>query len=112
MMQSEVEHQEFHTEEAAVKSLRVMKKRHRGWPLSAGRRMKQKKRTRGDCGYQGKWAATCRKVSRHAAVAWRKRNLSRKIQTQVNCGPRQELGAAEIMMIRHTGVAWCKKGVR
>jgi hypothetical protein len=80
MMEAKVERQEVPTEDSAAKSFRIMKKLHRGRCLAAGRHMKPKKLTRGDCGCQGKLAATCRKVSHHAAVAWRKRSLSRNIR--------------------------------
>jgi hypothetical protein len=51
-------------------------------------------------------------VSRRAAVAWHKRNISRKIQTHENCGSLRKLTVAgRKMMTRHTRVAWCKRGV-
>jgi hypothetical protein len=40
-----------------------------------------------------KLAAACRKVSRHATVAWRKRKLFRRSGIQGNFGPRKELTA-------------------
>jgi hypothetical protein len=43
-------------------------------------------------------AATCRKVSYHAAVSWHKGNVSRKIQTQGICGPQKELALASTKM--------------
>jgi hypothetical protein len=49
--------------------------------------------------------AACRKVSRCAAVAWRRRNIFRDIRTQGNCGPRQELGAAGIRVNLHAKLA-------
>jgi hypothetical protein len=93
-MESEVERREVPTEEAAVKSSRTMKKRHRGRRMAAGRRGKPMELTRRDCGSRGLLAAACRKVSRRATVAWRKRYVSRKIRTQGSCGPRQKLAAA------------------
>jgi hypothetical protein len=60
--------QEVSKEEATVRSLKIMKKQHR----------KPKKLTQGDCGSWGMLVATCRKVSRHAAVAWHKRGIVRK----------------------------------
>jgi hypothetical protein len=98
-------------EEAAAKTSRIIKKRHRGWHLAAGRSVKPKKLTRGDCGSQGKLAATRSKVSRHAAVAWRKRNLSRKIRTRGNCGSLRKLTVAGRKMICCARVARCKTGV-
>jgi hypothetical protein len=71
-----------------------MKKHHTGWHQAAERGGEPKELTQVDCGCWRKLAATCRKVSHHAAVAWRKRNVIRKIQTQGNCGPWKELAAA------------------
>jgi hypothetical protein len=76
-MKSEVEHREVPTIEAAVKSSEAMKKRHRGRHLAAGRLGEPKELARGDRGSGRKLAAACRKVSRRARVAWRKRNIVR-----------------------------------
>jgi hypothetical protein len=51
-----------------------------------------------------KLAEACRKVSRRATVAWRKRNIFRKTLTQANCGPRQELATGR-NITRRAGVA-------
>jgi hypothetical protein len=91
-MESGAERQMVPTEGAARKSSGITKKRHSGRRMAAGRRAKPKKPTRGDCGSRGRFVAACRKVSRRAAVAWRRRNIFRDIGTQGNCGPRQELG--------------------
>jgi hypothetical protein len=88
-MESESEHREVPNENAVVKPVRGRKKRHRGPKQAAGRRGEPKELTRGDCGSRKKLAAACRKVSRHATVAWRKRNIFRKSWTQANCGPRK-----------------------
>jgi hypothetical protein len=53
-MKAVVEHQEVPMEEAAVKSLATMKKRHRGWHLAAGRREEPKELIRGECGSRRK----------------------------------------------------------
>jgi hypothetical protein len=90
-MESEVDHREVPTKETAVKFSGTMKKQHRGQHLAAGQCGEPKQLTRGDCGSWRKLAATCRKVSRHAAVAQCKGNIFRKIWTQVNYGPRSEL---------------------
>jgi hypothetical protein len=71
--ESEVEHRNAPTEEAAVKSSGAMKKRHRSRHLAAGGRGEPKELTRGDGGSRRKLAAACRKVSRRARMAWRKR---------------------------------------
>jgi hypothetical protein len=104
-MEAVAEHQEVPAEEAAVKSSGKMKKRHRGRYLAAGRRGEPNELTRQDCGSRRKLAAACRKVSRHAAVIWRKKNVFRKIRTQGNCGPRKELAAAGRKTTHHAEVA-------
>jgi hypothetical protein len=68
-------HQQVPMEDAIVKPIGGRKKWHRGRHLAAGCRREPKELTRGDCGSQRKLAATCRKVSRHARVAWCKRNI-------------------------------------
>lgn len=107
-MESGMERREVPTEMAAVNSLGAMKKQHRGRRVTAGQRGEPKELSRGDCGSQRKLAAACRKVSRHAAVAWRKRNLSRNIRTQRNHGPRKELAAAVGKTTRCARVAQLK----
>jgi hypothetical protein len=99
-MESDVEHLEVSTEEAAVKSSGIMKKRQMGRHLAAGRRGEPKELTRGDCGSRRKLAADCRKVSRRATVARHKGNVFRKIRTQGNCGLRKEFAAAGRKMTR------------
>jgi hypothetical protein len=98
-------HEEFRTEDAAAKPSGTMKKRHRGRHLAVGRLGKQKDLPRGDCGTRRKLAATCRKMPRCAAVAWRKGNVFRKIRTQGNCRPRNELAPAGIRMTHIAKVA-------
>jgi hypothetical protein len=66
-------------------------------------------RTRGNSGSRRKSAAACRKVSRRAKVAWRKRKLVRRIGTQENCGPRKEFSSAGIRMTHSAKVAWLKE---
>jgi hypothetical protein len=63
--------------------------------------------TRRNCGSRRNLAAACRKVSRRATVAWRKRNAFRKIWTEVNCGPRSTLAAS-----RQVDDPQCKNGTR
>jgi hypothetical protein len=93
-MKAVAEHQEVPMEEAVVKSSGTMKKRHRGRHRAAERRGDPKKLNRGECGSRTKFAAACRKVSRRAALARRKRNFFRKIRTEENCGQRKKLTAA------------------
>jgi hypothetical protein len=94
MMQSAEEHQEVPREDAAVKPVRGRKRRHRGRKEAAGRHGDPKELTRGDCGSRKKLAAACRKPSRRATVAWRKRNVFRKCWTHGNCGLRKEVTAS------------------
>jgi hypothetical protein len=103
-LDSESEHREVPNEDAVVKPVRGRKKRHRGRKQAEGRRGEPEELTRGDCGFRKKLAAACRKVSRHATVAWRKRNIFRISWTQAICGPRQELAAGR-NMTRRAGVA-------
>jgi hypothetical protein len=81
-MQFVVEHQEVPKDDAIVKPVKARRKRRRGRKLTAGRRGEPKELTRGDCGSERKLAASYRKMSRHSAVAQRKRNVIRKIGTQ------------------------------
>jgi hypothetical protein len=89
-------------EEAAVKSLGARKKRHRGRKLAA----KATQRAKGS-DLRRKLADACRKVSHHAAVGPRKRNVFKKIQTQGNCGPQEELATVCRRMTHSTKVARC-----
>jgi hypothetical protein len=101
MMQSMEEHRDILTQDAVVMPVGEPRKRRRVRNLAAKSHQKRKERTRGNCG------TTCRKkVSRHATVAWRKRNLFRKIWTKVNCGPRSTLAAASRKITRSAKVAW------
>jgi hypothetical protein len=89
MMQSTEEHQEIPKGEAAVMPVGEPRKRRRVRNLAAVRRQKQKERIRTSCESKRRSTVACRKVSRRAKVAWRKRNLFRTVQTQRNCGLRK-----------------------
>jgi ElaB/YqjD/DUF883 family membrane-anchored ribosome-binding protein len=78
MMQSAEEHREVPREDATVIPVRGRKRWHRGRKQAAGRHGEPKELTRGDHGSRKMLAAACRKASRRAAVAWRKRNVFRK----------------------------------
>jgi hypothetical protein len=93
-IENEVERREVPTEEASVKSSGITKKRHRGRHIAAGRRREPKELTQRDWGSRGKLAAACRKVSRRAAVAWRKRNIFKTIRTRGNGGSRRKSSVA------------------
>jgi hypothetical protein len=87
MMQSTEEDQEIPKGEAAAMLVGEPRKRCRVRNMAVERRQKRKERTRGNRGSRRKLAAACRKVSRPAKVAWRKRKLVRRSGTQENCGP-------------------------
>jgi hypothetical protein len=84
-MQSIEELQEIPKEEATVMSVGEPRKRHRVCNLASECCQKRKERIRGNRGSRRKSPAACRKVSRHAKVAWCKRNLFRKIQILEKC---------------------------
>jgi hypothetical protein len=87
------------------------RKRRRVQNLAAERRQKRKENTQGNRGSRKKLATTCRKVSRCAKVAWRKRNLLRKVQTQRKCGPRKKLAVASRNVPRRAKLAWPKRNM-
>jgi hypothetical protein len=103
-LESESEHREVPNEDAVLEPAKGRKMRRRGRKQAAGRRGEPKELTVGECGSRKQLAAACRKVSRRATVAWRKRNIFRKSRTQGNCGPRQELAAGR-NMTRRAGMA-------
>jgi hypothetical protein len=106
MMQSVEEHQDIPTEDVAVMPVRELRKWRRVWKLAAERRQKPKKRTGGCCRSRKRVKVACRKkVSRHATVARRKRNVFGKIWTEVNCGPWSALAATGRRMTCHAKVA-------
>jgi C1A family cysteine protease len=72
---------------------------------------KMKESTQGKSGCRRKSAATCRKVSRHAKVAWQKRNLIRNVQTQMNCGACKKFVATGSKMTHCAKVAWRKGNI-
>jgi hypothetical protein len=67
--------------EAALMPVGEPKKQRRVCNLASKRRQKRKERTRGYRGSRRKLTAVCKRVSRRAKVAWRKRNLFRNVQT-------------------------------
>jgi hypothetical protein len=90
-MQSVEEYQEIPMEDAAVMPVGGLRKRRRDRKLAAGRRQKPNRRIQANCESKRRSAAACRKVSRRARVAWRKRNVFRRFETQINYGPRKRL---------------------
>jgi hypothetical protein len=100
MMQSAEEHQEVPRENAVVIPVRGRKRRRRGRKKAAGRRGEPKELNRGDCGSWKELAAACRKASRRATVAWRKRNVFRKSWTCGYCGLQKEVTASRKKVTR------------
>jgi hypothetical protein len=99
---TEAMHRKVPMKDAVVKPVGGRKKRQRGRHISAGRLGKPKELTRGDCGSRGKLAAACRKVSRCAAVAWRKRIVVRKDLTRYQVewrNPKKTKGREEILEV-------------
>jgi hypothetical protein len=105
LMRSIEEHQDIPKGEATVMPVRELRKWCRVCNLAAECRQKRKERTRGNRGYKRKLAAACRKVSRHAKLAWQKRKFFRKIRIQENCEPWKELAVACREMTHHAKVA-------
>jgi hypothetical protein len=79
MIQSAEEHQDVPSEGVAVMPVAKSRKPRRVRKSTAGRRGEPKELTRGNHGSRRKLAAACRKVSRRATVALRKRNVFRNI---------------------------------
>jgi hypothetical protein len=100
MMQSAEEHQEFTKKDAAVIPVKGRKKRRRARKPGARPCGEPKELTRSDCGSGKHFAASRRKMTPRATVAWRKRNVFRIIGTNENCGPHKELAAARIRTTR------------
>jgi hypothetical protein len=111
MMQSVEEHQEAPKEDTVVMPVRGPRKRHRVCNLAVERRQKREKRAQGNCEYRRKSAVACRKVSRCAEVAWRKRNLVRRIETQRNYGLQKRLTVTGRKKTSRATVAWRSENV-
>jgi hypothetical protein len=109
MMQSPEEHQDVPSEDVVVKPVKGLKMRRRGRKCTAGRRGEPKELNRGNCGSRRKLAAACRKVSRYATVAWRKRKLFRKSETRGYCDSRKGVTVADRRTSRHATVARRKR---
>jgi hypothetical protein len=107
MMHSAEEHQDILSEDAAVMPVKGLRKWRRDQKLAAERRQKPKKRTGGYRGSRKRVNVACPKdVSRHATVAWCKRNLFGEIRTEENCEPLKDFAAAG--MRKGSG---CKNGI-
>jgi hypothetical protein len=110
IMQSIQEHQEIPKEEAAVMPVGEPRKRCRVCNLAADRCQKRKERIRGNRGSRRKSAAACRKLSRHAKVAWRKRNIARNECTRANVV--QEIQRGRTFGRRHQQEPEYSNGIR
>jgi hypothetical protein len=104
-----VQRQDIPIENVAMMPVGEPRKRRRGGKLIAGRRGKPKKLNRRNCGSRKKLAAACRKVSRYATVAWRKRKLFRKSETRGYCGSRKCATVADRRTCPHATMAWRKR---
>jgi hypothetical protein len=111
MMQSTEEHQEIPNGEAAVMPVGEPRKRCSIRNLAAERRQKWKERTWGNHGARRKSAAACRKVSRRAKVAWRKRNHIMRIETKINYGPQKRLTVTCRKTTSRETVGWHSENV-
>jgi hypothetical protein len=111
IMKSAEEHQDVSSEDVVVGPVKGLKKRRRGRKSTAGRRGEPEKLNRGNCGSRKKLAAACRKVSRHATVAWRKRKLFRKSETRGFCGSREGVTVVDGRTSGHATVAWLKRNL-
>jgi hypothetical protein len=80
--ETSVEHQEIPKEDATVIPVGGLSKRRRDRNLAAGRRQKPKKRIQANCESKRRLTVAGRKMTRHATVAWRKRNVFRRTGTQ------------------------------
>jgi hypothetical protein len=100
MMQPMEEHQGILKEDAVVMPVGEPRKQHRVWKLAAKHRQKIKDRTRAIHGYR-------KKVSRHATVAWRKRNITRRIRIQVKSKSSNDFAANGMRKGPR-----CKNGIR
>jgi hypothetical protein len=111
-------HQDIPKGEAAVMPVGEPWKWCRVCNFDAERRQKRKESTQGNRGSRRKLAATHRKMSYRAKVAWRKRKLVKKIWIQENCELWKELAVARREMThhakvaRHKGFRWCEHATK
>jgi hypothetical protein len=105
------EHQDVPSEYVVVMPVKGLRKRRRGRKSTAGRRGEPKELNQGNHGFRKKLAAACRKVSRYATVAWRKRNFTRRSETRGYCGSRKGVTVAERRATSHAKAAWGKENV-
>jgi hypothetical protein len=110
MMQSAEEHQDVPSKNVAVMLVAKPSKRRRVRKSNAGRG-EPRKLNRGNRGSRNKLAAACRKVSRYATVAWRKRKLFRNSETRGYCGSRKGVTVADRRTSRHATVSWLKRNL-
>jgi hypothetical protein len=98
--------QDIPYEVATVMPVRGLRKWRRVRKLATECRQKLKELTQGDCGFRRELAAASRKkVSRHAMVAWRKRNVFRNIVIHGSSESRNKLAVNGMRMTRSAKVA-------
>jgi hypothetical protein len=108
-MRSVEEHQEIPSEDVAVMPVKGLRKQRRVLNPAAHSSQKKKDGTRRDFGSRRKSEVACRKVSRHATVAWRKRKTFRKSVIRGYCGSRKGVTVADRKTSRHAVVVWRKR---
>jgi hypothetical protein len=108
-MQSVGEYQGVPKVEDTVMPVRGLRKRRRDRNLASGRRQKPKGRIQASCDSQKRLAVACRKMTRHARVAWRKRNIARKYCTRAIVV--QEIRRGRTFGKRHQPKPECSKGI-
>jgi hypothetical protein len=82
-VEPEAERDEVPKQEAAVETVRVLKKRHGDRHLASRRSGQMKKRTQGSGGSRKKLAAACRGMTR-SAIPGKRKGQSRQVQGQDN----------------------------
>jgi hypothetical protein len=119
------EEEEVSVEDAILKQVKGRKKRQRGKKQAAEQCEEPEELRRGGCGSRTKLAAACRKVSRRATVARRRRDAFENERTQDGCqrrlaaarrgtSHRAEVARqmkADKKMPRHATVARCMRDI-
>jgi hypothetical protein len=105
MKQSVAEHQEVPKEGATVMTVRGVRKQHRDRNLAMGYRQKQKERNQASCESRKRKTITGRMMTRCAAVAWLRRNVTRN-QAEQGTLKQQKDGET----VETSGMQQCHKG--
>jgi hypothetical protein len=110
MLQSVGEHQEVPKGEAAVMPVGRLRKRRRDQNLVTGRCQKPKGRIQASFESRKRLTVACRKMTRRARVACRKRNIARKDCARANVV--QEIRRGRTFGKRRQPKPECSKGIR